>query len=412
MPNRNGAGPTTAPVLSGTRIPLLGVVLMFAMFVGTFPQYALGVLAPLLLAEIDISEFELGLVASSLYVSAAIVARFGGRHLDRMDGRAALLLLFLSATVSLVLVSASWSITTLVAGVTIAGVAIGANNPVTNRVIAYHVTAGRRGAVIGLKQIGVKAANVAAGVLVPLFAHTLGWRPGLRTFAAVGVLVGIASLRIVPAEGDRPATRGPRGPSSQLRGQVRWLRYYAGFMAIGMSAITTYLPLHAVQNVGMSLGQAGLVVTLMGAVAVGARLVWAALADRMNRPATLLVALSAAGAMALAMVAASSALGAWILWIAAALVGATVGSWTVVAHLTIVVEVDAERAASGTGLLQATFVAGQAVGAPVFGALIGATGSFVIGWSLTAVLTLGACRVALLEQRRRTRMAAATDVTA
>lgn len=409
MSNAAEGTPDVASPLPGPRLLLLGVVLMFTMFVGTFPQYALGVLAPLLLAEIDISEFELGLVASALYVSAAVIARFGGRQLDRMHGRAALLLLLLASTGSLVLIAASTSIAILVIGVLVAGVAIGANNPVTNRVIAYHVPAGRRGSVIGVKQIGVKVANVAAGVLVPLFAHTLGWRPGLRTFAVVAVLVGVASLRIVPAERRRSVNRGRQGSSAHLRGQVRWLRYYAAFMAIGMSAITTYLPLHAVQNVGMSLAQAGLVVTVMGTVAVGARLVWAALADRMNSPETLLIALSAVGASALAMIAAAGAVGPWILWVAAAVVGATVGSWTVVAHLTIVVEVDADRAASATGLMQATFVAGQAVGAPVFGALIAVTGSFATGWWLTAALSLGASAVAVIEQRRRARTAAATD---
>lgn len=387
--------------LPSSRQLFFGLVLMVTMFVGTFPQYALGVLAPLLLDEIDIGEIELGLVASVLYVAAAVVARFGGRQLDRMQGRSALLLLFITSTGSLILISLSRSMLWLFGAVLISGIAIGANNPVTNRLIALHVPAGRRGYVIGIKQVGVKVANVAAGVLIPLFALTLGWRPGLRTFALVGLILGLAILKVVPAGSTEPTSSRPRGTPADLRGRVRWLRYYAAFMAIGMSSITTYLPLHAVQNADMSLTQAGGVVTIMGSVAVGARLVWAALADRTGKPATLMIVLAGVGSVALLMVASAGTLGAWILWIGAAVVGATVGSWNVVAHLTIVQEVDAAQTASATGLLQATFLVCLAIGAPVFGALVDVTGSFVSGWILTAGLSVVAAMTAAYEQRRR-----------
>lgn len=79
---------------------VLAAALLVAMFVSTFPQFALGVLGPLLVDELGLREATLGVVAASLYLVAAAVARFGGRGIDRLGGRTSLGLLYSLAVTS------------------------------------------------------------------------------------------------------------------------------------------------------------------------------------------------------------------------------------------------------------------------------------------------------------------------
>lgn len=381
---------------------LIAVVLLTAMFVGTFPQFAIGVLAPVLRAELGITELELGVVASLLYAMAALVARYGGHGIDRVSGRRALALLFATSTISLMALAVSRSLLGLIIAVLLCGVAVGANNPVTNRLIAVHVPVGRRALVLAVKQTGVKLAHLASGALIPLFVLTIGWRSGLSLLALFTVVTAVIGLLFLPGgngaasvDGDQPTD------NDHVRRAVHWLRVYAGLMGIGTAAITTYLALYAVEHVGMSLTEAGLVVTTLGACAVAARLLWGTVAERTGRPASVLVLLSGVGTISLLGLAAAAGTGPWLLWVASVLAGATMGSWNVVAHLTVVSEIATTRAASATGLVQATFLIGLAVGAPAFGFVVELTGGFAAAWAMTAALSIAAMAVASGEVARR-----------
>lgn len=399
MPSRTDA----PPIRSLPRELVFASALMLAMFSGNLPQYTLGVLAPVLIDEIAVGEAQLGVLASMLYVSAAVVARLAGRRIDRVSGRLTLALLFSTAIGALVMMAGSHTWKGLLAAVLLAGVAIGANNLATNRLIAVHVPDGRRGLVIGVKQIGVKLAHIAAGAAVPVLALALGWRQGLLVLAGGVAIAAGLSLQAVPrhqpvADADPPSAAGS---ASDLGARVRWLRYYAVFMGVGMSAITTYLPLHAVQNVGLSLVEGGLVVTLLGGTAVVARLAWATVAERTREPATVLAVLAIGGGLSLAAISMAPTVGTWLLWVGAAIAGATAGSWNVVAHLTVVSEIEPERAATATGLVQATFLVGLAVGAPLFGVLVESTGSFTLAWLVAGALSGAALATAWRERTRR-----------
>lgn len=377
-------------------------MLLTAMFVGTFPQFAIGVLAPVLRDELGITELQLGAVASSLYVTAALVARYAGRGIDRVSGRRALGLLFCTSMLALVALSLSTSLIGLGLAVAIAGIAVGANNPVTNRLIAINIPIGRRAVVLAVKQTGVKLAHLASGALIPLFVLTLGWRSGLQLLAVLTALAAAVGLALIP--GGHPLTADDSRLVSDavgVRRAVYWLRLYAALMGFGTSAITTYLALYAVEHVGMSLTQAGLVVTVLGAVAVGARLLWGTISERTGKPAGVLVLLSALGSASLASLILATTVGPIVIWIAAIVAGASVGSWNVVAHLTVVNEIAASRAATATGLVQAAFLVGLAVGSPAFGLIVTLTGGYSIAWLMTSALSAAALLVASLERLRR-----------
>lgn len=397
--------PGTTPLapaapLSRQREVALASVLLVAMLVSTLPQYALGVLAPVLTVELSVGEAALGVVAALMYLFASGIARAAGGHLDGVGGRAAFGLLFSAAIGSMVLLSVSQSLWWLGAAGAMSGVAMGINNPITNRLIAIFVAPPRRGLTIGVKQTGVKVAQLTAGAAIPWLTALLGWRQGVVLLAAMATGGLVVALAVVPpGRSVRPVTSD--AASAEVLDQVRWLRRFAASMAIGMSAITTYLPLYAVQRVGTTLIEAGLVVSMFALTATVARLFWAAVADRLADPTAALLLLSGGGALGLTILAAATSLGPWALWAGALVTGATAGSWNVVAQLTVVREVDVARAAAGTGILQSAFLFGLAAGAPIFGVVVEVTDSFTAAWGLAVLLALVAFGVARTERTRR-----------
>lgn len=380
---------------------VLAGTLLVAMFASTFPQFALGVLGPVLVDELTIREGTLGAVAASLYIVAALVARLAGRRIDGIGGRSSLLVLYFLAVAALVLLAGSQSVVWLVAAAVLAGASMGINNPVTNRLVALHASPGRRGRVVGVKQTGVKVSHLAAGAALPWLAQVVGWRQGLLLVALVasgGVLLGpLVVPRVRP--GSRPVVGPPRDRSVPL--DLGWLRLFAVTMAVGVAAINTYLPLYAVERVGMSLAGAGGVVTVFALTATGARLVWASITDRMGDPTLVLLWLSGAGAVGLLVVAAAEPWGPSVLWVATLWTGVTTGSWNVVAHVTVVREAHGSRAAAASGFMQSAFFLGLAVGAPTFGVLVQSTGRYGLGWAVASGLAAMAFAVVWRERRRR-----------
>lgn len=390
----------TAVPLSRRRELSLAAVLLVAMLVSTLPQYALGVLAPVLTVDLSIGEAGLGVVAALMYLFASAIARVSGRRLDEVGGRVAFGLLFTMAIGSLLLLGASRSLWWLGAAGALSGVAMGINNPVTNRLIAIFVSPARRGITIGVKQTGVKVAQLAAGAVIPWLTVLIGWRQGLVLLAAAAAGGLLVALAVVPTGRTIHAAQLD-APPTEVLDQVRWLRRFAASMAIGMSAVTTYLPLYAVERVGTTLTEAGLVVSLFAVTATVARLFWAAVAGRLADPTAALLLLSGGGAVGLTVLATAGSVGAWALWLGALITGATAGSWNVVAQLTVVREVDVSRAAAGTGIVQSAFLLGLAAGAPVFGAVVQFTGSFAAAWGLAVLLAVMAFKVAHGERGRR-----------
>jgi predicted MFS family arabinose efflux permease len=386
---------------SGLGDAVLAGTLLVAMFASTFPQFALGVLGPVLVDEMSIRDGTLGAVTASLYVVATVVARLAGRRIDGLGGRTSLLVLYSLAVMSLLLLAGSQSVGWLVGAAVLAGASMGINNPVTNRLIALHASPRRRGRVVGVKQTGVKVSHLAAGATLPWLAQVIGWRQGL-VLVAVGA--GTGAL-LWPVAVPRAVPRGGRDagnpPDRAMQVELGWLRLFAVAMAVGVAAINTYLPLYAVDRVGMSLAGAGAVVTVFALTATAARLVWASVTDRLGDPTLVLLWLSGAGAAGLLVVAAAETSGPVMLWLASIWTGVTTGSWNVVAHVTVVREAHGSRAAAASGYMQSAFFLGLAIGAPVFGVLVETTGGYSLAWVVASGLAAFAFVVVWRERRRR-----------
>lgn len=382
--------------------PLFAAALFVTMLVSTISEFVIGVLAPILVVELDVGEAAIGSIAATMYLSAAIFARASGRLLDEVAGRTVLVMLYGAAIGALTLIATGATLPWLMLAGLLAGVPLAINNPVTSRFIVDRLAPGQRGFTLGVKQMGVKFGQMIAGASIPWLSQTIGWRPALLVFACAAAVFLGASLAVLP---DVRTSGGPvSGTVATARAQVGWLRRYAVAMAVGQSGTTTYLALYAVQALGLPFARAGLLVSAFALAATLARLAWVTVAERFAHPSTPLVLISATAAGSLTLVLLAPDLGEAFLWAGALLGGASIGSWNVVVQLAILAEVDPSRTGSATGAVQSAFMFGMAIGAPVFGAIVEATDSFRAAWGVGVALAVAAAWTA---GRRRSEQPAA-----
>jgi predicted MFS family arabinose efflux permease len=400
--NHGDAGPQQWLERSvGSRLAF-ALILALAMGTSTYAGYAFGVLGPDLIDEFRISRFQLGLLTTCLFVVGGTLSPLAGRATDRFGARRLMLLAFAVgglATVAMALAPA-YPVMLLAAGM--AGLALAAGNPVTNKLIAVYLPPGRRGLTMGGKQAGVQVGAFLAGALLAPLAAQVGWRSALGWSALVPVACLLAALLIVPRDPDPRAGGEPPGgarATGPLPSGVRWLAAYAFLMGSGIATVNAYLPLYLVERGGASHELAGAVVATIGLVGIGSRVAWGWASERMPTFSLPLLLLGSGAVLAMALVVAIDRFGLWIAWPAAALIGATAVTWNAVGMLAVISESGSRLAGRASGVVIFGFYFGF-VGSPMaFGLLVDSLGSYTLAWGLVGLVFLASVAVVLAWRR-------------
>lgn len=363
---------------------------MWAMVAATAVVVTVPVLASFIIDEFDISRARLGLLLTVLAVLGALSSPTAGRVVDAVGGRNALVSLFVAAGVALLVMAASPIFAVMLVAAVIAGIGGSAGNPSTNKLISHHLPPGTRGTITGIKQTGPQVGSFFAGILAPLGATTIGWRPTL-VIAAGLMLVAIPFVYgVVPADDRLASDIAASHAATPLPRALWWVAVYGFLLGFGGSA-TFLVPLFAEEQLGFSVRTAGLAAALIGLMAVAGRLGWARVADR-GLPFALPL-----GAIALvSVVAALAFLGAIgltpaLLWVGVVAIGLSSSSWTSVGALAVISEAGTESAGRASGVVWFGFLAGIGLGPPLFGYSVDETGSYATMWWIA----LGAFAVAV-----------------
>ena len=190
--------------------------------------------------------------------------------------------------------------------------------------------------VFSIKQTGVPAGLMVAGVVAPVLATEAGWRTALLVIAGLAALTAVA-LQPLRARFDVDRVPGtPLSPAdiranvaSVLREPALRAMCLAMFSFVGLQSLFTgFFVLYLVRGLGYDLERAGLVFAIAVAVAVPARIGWGWLASRLVRPATLLslLGIGMAGSAVLAAII-HPAWPTWLATLVAILFSATAVSW-------------------------------------------------------------------------------------
>lgn len=373
-------------------------LLVLAMAMPMLLLYAVSVLGPLLVRDLAIDPARLGYFTMGSFGVAAILSLQAGRWVNRLGGRRALVLLFLTVATTFFLMALLPGFYSLLAATALLGLAQALANPATNLLIAQRIPAQHKAFVVGLKQSGVQLAALAAGALLPGAALWWGWR---LTFAGIALpALWLAWRAWQLHEAPRAVTGGQPVtviPSARLAA----LMAIQCCVGICLSAFLTFLPLHAV-SLGMPTASAGLLVALFGLMGMASRLMLTPLGSALREEAYLLAGLLLVSALSLLLaLSADTHSQAW-LWLATAGMGLSAVATNSIAMSMLIRDPGFGQVAHSAGMVSAAFFAGFAIGPTSVGALAGPGASPASGWpALLLVLALGMIVSAWLAWLRR-----------
>jgi len=387
----------TTPEGETRRLTLLALA---ATGVGFLPWFAISALGPFLILDFDASPALPGRLIGLMFVVGIAGCLLAG-ELVRWMGPARVLRLTIGVGgLALAAMALAPNLPTLALAVAAGGLVIGLPMPATAALVALRVPSARRGSVIGVAQSGQQLGALSAGAILPVVAAASGWRWSLVGAAAGGLL-----LAVFLRAGER--TDGPRDRWVVAFRSPRWLMVYALLMSSWTVSAVAFLPVFGSQEHGLSGTAAGRLVTVIGAVAIGGKILWGRAAGRVRRPMLPPIVLSGVAAVGLSLAAFAGQLGVWAVWASAAIVGASSLSWPVVTLSLIARRVSPEAAGAVSGRILAAGFTGSAIGPVLFGWLLEARG-FTFAWLFGVAVTITAVAV-VVEANWSGRMAPVTD---
>jgi len=389
-------------------------VLVFAMAIGAYTQFLLGMLGPYLMADLGISRTQFGAIVTTSFLVGSIGAPLMGPLVDFLGGRRVLVLMFLAGAVAWVGISLSPTFGWVLAFSVFGGIVRGISNPVGNKLIASHAPRASQGVIMGISKSGAQVGQFAIGVVVPLTIVALGWR-GIMGGSLLLAVVGIAAaLLVIPAD-PRPEWRRAERPVREkglgdARSLVYWLGANALLVGFASGAINSYIPLFAIERLDMTITTAGLVVSSMAVSGILGRILWGRQADWFATTQTPLMVISFLGGVSLTLLTISTAGIPFLLWAGAIGWTATGGSWITIGMLAIIREVPLAVAGRVSGVVLSAFYVGLGLGPITFGFIVDTTDSYVAAWGMGAVFYYLAAYVVLRWSKSLQRQAAAASI--
>lgn len=363
-----------------------GGVLVIAMAAATLMPAGLGILAPFLRDDLGISRTQIGVLITTVTIGAALISPLAGRVTDALGGRRSSVVLFGTAIAGFIGLAVAPTYWWMLLPVAVASLAQAAGNPTTNKLIALHAPAGRRGVITGIKQSGVQAGVFFGGVLLPVAADTWGWRWAVLLVVAVPLIGLLGAVVSLPRDRPAPSESGT-ARSGPIPAAIAYLAVYGGLMGFG-AAYTFLIPLFAEESLGLSARAGGLAAGIVGLVALFSRIGWSRHADIRQRHDAALAMIAAGSVVAAAMFLIAQAGATPFLWVGAVLTGLTSSSWNSVGMLATIEHAGHEQSGRASGVVMLGFLTGLGIAPTFLGWLVDITNSYTWMW-IASIAALG-----------------------
>ena len=354
---------------------------------------ALGPIAPLLMAQFAIGRAEVGLVQTSVYLSASWSALVGGRLADRVGERSALIVAGVVTGCGALGAGFAGPFWTFLAAAFVMGLGTGVQNPAGSAAVMRWFPPRRRGFAMGIRQTGVPVGGVLAATVWPWAATTWGWRASY-SLAGVMALVGTALLALSYFDPKRESNGGASVrslPDLMRDRRLMLLALTYNGQIVAQYSVTVYLVLFLHEMHGFSVIAASALLALVNVVAIGGRIGWGLASDALfggaRRPVLLIIiVLTLAGMLLAAALPAHAPPGVAV--VLAGLLGLSAFSWTGL-YGTLAIELaGSASAASAVAWVHVLGAVGSLGGPPLFGFLVDHTGSYRIAWLAAALAVL------------------------
>lgn len=351
--------------------------------VGFLVPFMTGALAVQIRSDLAIDVAAFGLLFGLFFAVSAISSPLVGWVVERVGWQRGIRLSAAGSAVTLVALAVlARDVLTIATLFVVGGVATAMSQPAANLALARAVPPERHGMAYGLKHVAVPLSTMLAGLSVPAFGLTVGWR-----WAFVGASALAVATLLASPPGEQPVGTAARGDKTgMVRGKpARLLLMLSVAGALGIAAadsLASFIVAYAVE-VGVDEGGAGMILSVGSMMGIASRLMLGWLIDRRQHWGPAVIAAMLAGGCCGYFLVASGA-GANLLLGVLLAFGAGWG-WSGLLTFSVV-HAYPHAPAAATGISQGGMFVGAAVGPPLFG-LLAERGSFQAAWYAAAAAT-------------------------
>lgn len=369
-----------------------------AQVICSFPSFLAGAMAVQLSADLGFGATGLGIAIGLYHASAAASAIPLGRLVDRIGARRAIRAAATGAIVSTLGIAAlANNVYVLTVFLMVAGLSRAIAQPGANRLLMVRIRPGMLATAFGIKQSAAPTASMLAGLAVPAFALTVGWRWAY----VLGALFGLTVLVSTRTRGNAPTPARKAVSKTDIRDRPTIVLLGAAFgLSLGVAAIVTSFYVTSAVEVGTAQGTAGWLLATASLTSISVRLIAGVICDRIPiDPLKLSARLMGIGVVGLAMLSTGRPA-----LMTTGVILAMGGTWGFAGVFWFaLIRAYADMPGRITGAL-APAAMGGVLGPAIFGALA-ERWSFAAGWSFAAFLALAGTGMLYVGARR---VAAAT----
>ncbi len=378
----------------------------------------LGILAPFIQGEFNLSSSEIGMLISALSIGSCFAQMPAGLLTDAFGVRRLLTLSVALVGLTVILLSFAPSYLSALVILWVYGICSSAVGPATSRSVIDWFPAIGRATAMGVKQTGVNFGGILAGLLLPLLVVGLSWR---GTLLWVGVAeVACAALVYQLA---REAHGKIQAPPSRFPWNKIWAVFlHKNMMLLGGMAFcfmvnqfcfAAYFTLFLTRELHYTIFQAGQYFALAFVMGAAGRILWSLFSDyllggRRKGVLVLIAVLMLLSSGALVLISFYPVLASSLLLWAVLVFGASGIGWNAI-YLTMVGEVMGEESGGlSTGAGYFLGFIGTLIAPPLFGYVVDQTALYGYAW-LLLVFSAAATLILLYGFRERTDAIAAAE---
>lgn len=362
------------------------IVQIFVSFVGR----SISPLAPFIALDYELSNSQIGLLPSALFLGNALTSVHSGWLTDRIGTKKMLFLVTLLLGISFMLLSIIPSFYIIIICVLLGGVAYGAFQPVSNRVIIYSFDKKKAGTAMGIKQMGVTAGSaLSALILIPL-SNYFNWNSALFYSAFLLILVGsLVSLIYQPSKTEQNKDNNSK---LNIKESITMLLknkplLYSSIAIAGLTSVqltmTTYIIIYSSSILLFSLVLSGLFLALSEVGGSLGRIIWGIISDRFfngNRLIILIIVAVFTAICSLILIWIPPKVSLWFFIPFVILLGFNISGFNGIWMSLAAESVEKKYSGIASGFSLGIGSLGVVLGPPIFGKIVDITGDFLFGW--------------------------------
>jgi MFS family permease len=367
---------------------------------------AVPVLMAVAASELNVPPSSVGIFMSVIYFGATVIAPVSGYFIERLGPIGVSQICLFLCGIGLGAVSIP-VVSIIVIGTLVMGMGYGPVTPASSHLLVRTTPYSMMSFVFSVKQTGVPLGGALAGAIVPHLIISWGWKISAIAVGMSGLFLAVF-LHPYRKRYDTETSGLTRFAWKDVFDSVKMVLVHNELRRIVISTfffstmqlcLVSFIVIYLIEEVGMTLVQAGIILAAAQAGGVIGRIIWGAIVDRGVNPRLMLGIMGfAMAAGALSTAAFSPQWPFFAVLIVCALFGAAAIGWNGVYLAEVARVAGPEFAGMATGGSLFFTFAGILIGLPAFSIFVERTGSYPLGFGIIAVATF-ICGIALLLDR-------------